>query len=251
MATVEQVESRSRGASVESNLLSLQFFARFHQRLAGIPQFDDRRGREEVGRLDRLGITQIKRRAVAFAFSPGEWRKPMELLIRDPNSFRNKLMPHSELEVEAINLLRERGLEVENGVDGELIQDGQDRLLLVINSVYGRSLTSAMKSSEGSEANFFVRTWSSLMDRYGIATVVGDTEPGSAVSLSARMKKPEKLIDSDVLGSLREDRYFSDFAYRYNMSATQFCRFRALVRSSQDAKIPVNCEKLAWEIAKE
>lgn len=174
------------------------------------------------------------------------------MMSRDncPKNTGNKLRPHSELEQEAeLYSLRSHHKSGQPFVSGEVVQDDTNRLYLLINANYGALLKKTVtKDLEGGYKHSTLENWLVLMEKYSIGTLIGDGYIGSMASTVERTKEPKTIISLDLLGELRKDYYLLDFAQRYKMTYTQYCRFRALTRSCQDAEISVNCEKIAQEI---
>lgn len=252
MATVEQAALRVYSPNRETNPLAAELVGLFHQRLNGIKPFDDRRGHDEVGRLGQLGITYVRRRAFAVAFTPGEWDMPHELWIDDPKDVKDHSYPHTQVQENVINYLRRKKITPEDFVSGEVIQDGSDDLYLIINPSVGRQIKNIAcnQGDLGRYNKMRLLMWLSLLERYGIKKVIGDDDLGYyASSNPLYMTRPEFVLGIDLLGQLRGDRFLLGFADEYHMTHTQFCRFTALVRSVQDTNIPVNYERLAKEVA--
>ena len=251
--SIENGLGQKRGGS--ENAPKHDFRAIFLKKLEAIKPIPEQDREDWASVYTELGIQKLKREApvLIFGFQKKEYQDPssLDLWVTDPKDIRDSFQPHWDVEKGLGDFL---GIDVRKynplfyKIGGHLLQDENDVLYLLVDEIRARTLGYRDPSR-----------LLDLMRKYQIDKIVGQfkkvTEKGDTTVYGWEDKV---IVDADLIGERRENLRLLNIAKKYNMTNTQFMRFRILAKSSIDAyksgkvnEPGVNILRDVEEIAKE
>lgn len=179
-------------------------------------------------------------------------KQSCDLWITDPSEIKLIHHPHAQVTADLAEFLK---TDTENlfkkfltyPISARILQDENNTLYLLVDEGWSDFFTTKISRSlqENSLLDF--------LDRYKIKKIIG-VHSADNLYLSENIAKT--IIDEDLIGQRREDLLLYDFAKRYNMTNTQYMRFRVRVKSATNVMtddrfkefISIYAEKIAQEV---
>lgn len=208
----------------------------FAERLTAMPTIPDEEQEEQAGGFEPIGIKKLKRDIPALLLNMPqneEDEQAFDLWITDPETIHYKYEPHDEVRSD---LSKSLGINKgdpgfpRNLVGARVLEDDDGLLYLLVDEIRSKSLDRYMNDDQNRTRLL------DLLQRYGITKVAGTffrtKQEGDSMSSDY---KTEAIIDQDLIGERREDLRLLSIARKYNMTNTQYMRFRLLAKSAIDA----------------
>lgn len=162
------------------------------------------------------------------------------LWIENPDDIENKDFPHSELDRSFEQFLKRNNLLGFRVASCTIIQDKEDKRYLLLDPRGIIKVNSELRRSLSKIESY----WTQLAVDYRIEAIIGEYKRENA------MDNPDhiKIIDSDLIGRLREAQYLLSIAQRYKMTISQYLRLRILSERFMIVKEAIIYERLAKDI---
>ena len=208
----------------------------FLEKLGKIEPIPEEDRQDQASGFETIGIKKLKREAPVLLLNlPGseEDEQSFDLWVTDPTTIHHHDQPHVEVERDLAKFL---GVHEEDPefpkypVGGAILQDDDGLLYLLVDEIRSKRFGYYLDDDKNR-----VRLLD-LLQRYGISKVAGrfwrKHREGDKFWAGG---ETETIIDQDLIGERREDLRLLDIAKKYNMTNTQYMRFRILAKSAIDA----------------
>lgn len=216
---------------IEKNPLDLK--KAFEEKLGSIEPLSEREGWWESAGLHEFGIETIKRKAPCILFyDKKDINSGFNLWLEDAKECHPDY-PHNDVEKKLRKFLEENKIQL-NFMDfsSYFIEDNKEKRYLFFDAITAEWLKSNMKSSKP-KINM-----EKLMLNYNIDKIFGkfphSQEDDYSQSTDSNIVN---IIGKDAFGSIRENSYLISFAQKYNMTNSQFMRFRLRAIASREAML--------------
>ncbi|MFA6963501.1 MAG: hypothetical protein WC227_02185 [Patescibacteria group bacterium] len=212
-------------AESENEEQAVDFNKLFLAQLGSMPQKTGEDAEHEAYHLGNIGISEIRREAVAIIFLL-EGSKNLEIWLQDPGNSERAYW-HNTARLVLKDFLRSKNLKPDRMTGASVCQDQNDQLFMLLNSddeLFDLFSDDAKEGDIGED-------WRELFKRYQIKKVVG--------RVASRTKdggidiEGVEIIDEDLMGNRREEGFLRDLAKEYEMTTTQYLRFRTIVKSAE------------------
>lgn len=216
----------------------------FHQRLEQTKPLEN----VERGYFREIGIDKVLREEYVIVFEVEQEKerrpRPLHLWVRGPNTPTVRFITgavHYNLVEEAQNHAPS-GVTVSNYPAAAMVlQDNKGNIYLVADQM--------------SEARFNLvdsYRWANLASSYGIAAIVKVIRK-EEISEMRPIRWSKYVIETeyDYLGVTRERRYLESYARRYEMTNSQYLRFKSLAKAFMQNSERYGLDRLAQDIISE
>lgn len=238
-------KSGEGGFSPEGKEKIPDFKAIFDQRLEAISAIPEAEQEDWGSWYEGLGIKKLKREVPALVFRPIQTEVDLDLWIEDPKNIEDSSQPHDELRSE-LGALLERDSDTirDREVGALLLEDSQGKRYLLVDEIRASGIQHDLQHNQDRQTALL-----DLLRKYDIQKVAGRfhriRREGDSTSGGG---ETEVLIDEDLLGKRREELFYINLARQYNMTTSQYLRFRIRTKSAFKAGIAVKYDDIAREI---
>lgn len=213
----------------------------FFAKLASIkPLSEEGESRWGIGRwdLEQVGIDGIKRMGPAAVFWPqrnrNDYSRKFQIWLENPEDIENHTYPHWEVKDNLDDFFLAREIPHKKPIlafSSFVLEDEKGRIYLAVEgdivTTIARDVEDYLKKTDRS---LFAPLWLDLVKQYKLRKIIGNIgkEERNEKWISSTVTT-ETVLDLDMIGKMREDRYKYDFTQKYGMSWAQYMRFRLLV----------------------